>query len=62
MSRDEFDARRAAMDKKLADSYRQLDDHCLAMDKQSASINAILNSRFDDVDAKLQQLLHQCHR
>jgi hypothetical protein len=33
MSRDEFDARCAAMAKKLADSYRQLDDHRLAMDK-----------------------------
>jgi hypothetical protein len=33
MSRDEFDARRATMAKKLADSYRQLDDHRLAMDK-----------------------------
>jgi hypothetical protein len=62
MSRDEFNARRAAMEKKLTDSYRQLDDHRLAMDKQSTSINTMLNSRFDDVDAKLQQLLHQCHR
>jgi hypothetical protein len=60
MSRDEFEAWRTAMDKKLADSYRQLDDHHLAMDKQSASINAMLNSRFDDIGAKLQQLLHQC--
>jgi hypothetical protein len=32
------------------------------MDKQSASINAQLNARFDDVDANLQQLLHQSHR
>jgi hypothetical protein len=62
MSRDDFDARHTAMDKNLADSYWQLDDHCLTMDKQFASINAMLNSRFDDIDAKLQQLLHQCHR
>jgi hypothetical protein len=33
---------------------QQLDDHHLAMDKQSASINAKLTALFDDFDAKLQ--------
>jgi DnaJ-domain-containing protein 1 len=32
------------------------------MDKQFVSFNAKLNAMFDDVDAKLQQLLHQSHR
>jgi hypothetical protein len=59
---EKFNAQRDAMDKKLADSYRQLEDHLLAMDKQSASINAKLNAMFDDIDAKLQKLLHQSHR
>jgi hypothetical protein len=48
---EKFKAQRDAMDKKLTDSYRQLDDHRLAMYKRIASINAKLNSRFDDFNA-----------
>jgi hypothetical protein len=54
MSRDEFNARRAAMDKKLADSYRQLDDHnvpkkiddlCLAMNKRFDELAQLINTQ-----------------
>jgi hypothetical protein len=51
---EKFNARCDAMDKKLTDSYQQLDDHSLA--------NAKLIALFDECDAKFQQLLHQSHR
>jgi hypothetical protein len=51
-----FNARRDAMDKKLADSYRQLDDHRHATDKNIADLNLHMNKRFDDFTARLEDL------
>jgi hypothetical protein len=54
MSRDEFNARRAAMDKKLANSYRQLDDHHHATDEYIADVNLHMNKRFDDITIEME--------
>jgi hypothetical protein len=51
MSRDEFNARRAAMDKKLADSYRQLDD--LNLPNKIDDLCHYMDKRFDDVTTRL---------
>jgi hypothetical protein len=56
MSRDEFNARHAAMDKKLADSYRQLGDHRHATDKNIADLNLHMNKRFDDIIARMDDM------
>jgi hypothetical protein len=71
-----FNARRAAMDKKFdamdkkhADSYQKLVNHGLAMDKQSASINAKLTAKMEELNATMEQFMssfdnvkRQCHR
>jgi uncharacterized glyoxalase superfamily metalloenzyme YdcJ len=56
MSWDEFNARHAAMDKKLADSYGQLDDHRHATDKNIADLNLHMNKRFDDFTESMEDL------
>jgi hypothetical protein len=56
MSRDEFNAQHATMDKKLADSYRQLDDHRHATDKNIADLNLHMNKRFDNVTERMEDL------
>jgi hypothetical protein len=42
------------MDKKLTDSYRQLDDHRHATDKNITNLNLHRNKRFDDVTARME--------
>jgi hypothetical protein len=56
MSRDEFNERHAAMDKKLTDSYRQLDDHRHATNKNIADLNPHMNKRFDDATKRMEDL------
>jgi hypothetical protein len=51
MSRDEFNAGCAAMDKKLADSYRQLDD--LNLPKKIDDLRLTMNKMFDNVTARM---------
>jgi hypothetical protein len=54
---EKFNARRDAMDKKLADSYRQLDDHNFP--KTIDDLRLAMNKRFDE----LAQLINtQRHR
>jgi hypothetical protein len=59
MSRDNFNARRAAMDKKLADSYRPLDDHNLP--KKIYDLRLAMKKWFDEL-AQLINTQRHCSK
>jgi hypothetical protein len=52
-----MDKKYDTMEKKLADSFRRLEEQHLILDKEFASIKAKYNARFDDIDTKIAHLI-----